>query len=259
MLVLGTLAVLVGISAWRALRLSRRLRGEAQVLLLAAQRANAPSQFDPVTLLLNGASFSALAQARLAQAGGAPYGLFRIDLDHFKRVSAALGPVASEQALAEIGARLRGLFATDDLLGRSSADEFLALIRLHQASEAERLALRVLEQVQLPLRATATPVQVSASIGIAVSPDDGAELETLFRQAGLAVSACKQAGRNRSQRFHATLTGHAAVDELRLEQDLRRAIAEQTLDVHYQPVVAADGSGVRSLEALARARREGLH
>lgn len=251
-LVLGTLAAVVGLAAWRTLRLARQLRREAQQLLWTAQRVQPPSQFDPVTLLLNGASFSALAQARLAQAEGASYGLFRIDLDHFKRISTALGPVASEQALAEIGTRLRALLATDDLLGRSAADEFWALIRLQQAHEAERLALRMSEQLQAPLRVSETPVRVSASIGIAVYPGDGSEWDTLFRQAGLAVSACKQAGRNRSQRFHAALASPAGADDLQLEQDLRRAIAEQTLDVHYQPVVAADGSGVRSLEALAR-------
>lgn len=250
LLALGAVAMSVAISGWRALRLSRRLRREAQQLLQAAQRPGGLPQFDPVTALLNGRSFSALAQARLAQAADAPYGLLRIDLDHFKRISAALGPVASEQALAEIGGRLRTLLAADDLLGRSAADEFWALIRLRQPNDAERVALRIAECLQAPLRVAETPVRVSASIGIALYPGDGGDLDTLFRHAGLAVSACKQAGRNRSQRYHAALT--PADDELRLEQDLRRAIAEQTLEVHYQPVVAADGSGVRSLEALAR-------
>ncbi|MFC4860231.1 putative bifunctional diguanylate cyclase/phosphodiesterase [Pseudomonas sp. MAHUQ-62] len=251
---IGVIALLVIVAGLGAVWAEQRLREQRRRLRMAADQLNTATHHDPLTNLFNGRAFTRMTSSLLAEhAGQGTLAVLFIGLDSFKRINDSLGHGAGDQVLQQVAQRLRTALHDQDLLARYSGDEFCILSPLQDGARAGELADRLLGHIRAPISLPSGQLRVTASLGISLYPQDGENHEELLRNAGLALGHCKENGRNRWQRFSADLELRAH-ENLTLEQDLRRALNEDALEVHYQPIVACDASRVVSLEAVARWR-----
>lgn len=181
--------------------------------------------------------------------------LMFIDLDDFKRINDTLGHEVGDDVLAEIGLRLKGCLeeqGNDGALARFGGDEFVLLIEGPDARRrAGQLAESVLKALARPVQHGAHVLHVSGSIGVTSCPEDGCDPRRLLQNGDIAMYLAKVSGRNCYRYFTNYLT-EVAADRLVLENDLRRAIELETLEVHYQPIVDLDTGLVAGAEALLR-------
>ena len=175
-----------------------------------------------------------------------------IDLDRFKAVNDSLGHIVGDQLLARVAARLREIMTENELCGRLGGDEFAIVIRdASDMQRVEHVARQVIERLSQPYEVDHHTLYVGASVGSAVGPRDGSTVETLMRNADLALYRAKDAGRGTHCSYEPTLHAHAE-ERRKLEFSLRRALEKDELKLHYQPVVEADSEAVVSFEALLR-------
>jgi len=175
-----------------------------------------------------------------------------IDLDRFKQVNDSLGHLVGDQLLARVSERLREQMTENEMCGRLGGDEFAIVIR--DASDMERVrhvARRVIERLSQPYEVDHHTLYVGASIGSALGPRDGATVETLMRNADLALYRAKDKGGGEHFTYEPSLHAHAE-ERRQLEFALRRALELNEFELHYQPVVNAETEGVMSFEALLR-------
>ena len=175
-----------------------------------------------------------------------------VDLDHFKSINDTFGHTAGDELLLEMSRRLRACVRDDDTVARLGGDEFtIILSELRHPEDAANVAEKILESIQQPLMMAQTPVEVSASIGIALYPVDGHDAEALLRNADSAMYRAKEAGRNTYQLCTDEMK-RRAVERLSLESRLRRAVHDGELLLHYQPQVSLITGKVIAVEALVR-------
>jgi diguanylate cyclase (GGDEF)-like protein/PAS domain S-box-containing protein len=187
-----------------------------------------------------------------ARRSGRPLGVMFIDLDHFKNINDTLGHTAGDELLLEMSQRLRRCVREDDTVARLGGDEFtIILADLRHPEDAAHVAQKVIEAVQKPLKLGAVPVEVSASIGIAIYPVDGADAETLLRNADSAMYRAKDSGRNNYQLCTDSMKTRA-VERHSAETRLRKAIYGDQLVLHYQPQVGVGSGRIVGAEALVR-------
>lgn len=175
-----------------------------------------------------------------------------IDLDRFKAVNDTLGHLVGDQLLARVSDRLKALMTDNELCGRLGGDEFAIVIR--DASDGERIdavAKAVIYTLSQPYEIDHHTLYVGASVGSAVGPRDGATVETLMRNADLALYRAKDEGGGQHCTYEPALHAHAE-ERRQLEFSLRRALERGELALHYQPVVDAGSEQVVSFEALLR-------
>jgi diguanylate cyclase (GGDEF)-like protein len=189
-------------------------------------------------------------------AGGAqqaePFAVLFIDLDRFKGVNDGMGHDAGDALLIQAARRIRGCLRDEDLAARLGGDEFVVLTtRITPAGAPERLARDLIAAVSAPFRIGVAEVYLSASIGIALAPKDGASREALIRNADTAMYRAKAQGRGRPVLFDESMS-RAAIEILSLEKDLRSAVHRSEIAVHYQPRVKLSDGSVVGAEALAR-------
>ena len=189
---------------------------------------------------------------------------FFIDLDHFSRINDTLGHEAGDQLLQQVAIRLRSSCrGRDDQVSTAAAmlapevsrlggDEFTVIMPgLVDAQDAGKLARRILSSLAHPIQVAGQEVFVNASIGIAIYPFDGEDLETLLMHADTAMYKAKEQGGSCYQAYSRSMN-EAALHRLTLENDLRRALSRNELEVHYQPIVDAVTGAITSAEALVR-------
>ena len=175
-----------------------------------------------------------------------------VDLDRFKEVNDALGHAAGDELLKEAASRLGRHLRVGDTICRIGGDEFVIVLpEISRASDAAAIARKLIEGISAPARIAGREVTLTPSIGISVSPDDGRDAETLIRNADAAMYHAKESGRANCQ-FFTEQMNLAAGRRLALEADLRRALAEGQLEVHYQPVNALADGALAGYEALVR-------
>jgi diguanylate cyclase (GGDEF)-like protein/PAS domain S-box-containing protein len=175
-----------------------------------------------------------------------------IDVDHFKTVNDSLGHTAGDELLLEMARRLRECVRDDDTVARLGGDEFtIILAELRQPEDALVVAEKVLAAVQEPLTINNTPVNVSASIGIALYPDDGSDPESLLRNADSAMYRAKEAGRSNVQLCTDEMK-QRAVERIAVESRLSMAVTDQQLMLAYQPQVNLVTGQTIGVEALVR-------
>jgi diguanylate cyclase (GGDEF)-like protein len=202
---------------------------------------------DALTGLANRAVFSAaLADALRSDDGG--WVLF-LDLDDFKLVNDALGHVAGDRLLEDLGARLTGVLRRQDLCARLGGDEFAVLLRDADEDDARALGRRVVDVLSTPVELAEGTARIGASVGAtAVRP--GASETEVIQQADLAMYAAKAAGKNRVQVFHPGLL--RSDETARLAAELRAAADNGELLLSYQPIVSVADGRCAAVEALVR-------
>ncbi|MFQ6171403.1 putative bifunctional diguanylate cyclase/phosphodiesterase [Oryzobacter sp. R7] len=176
--------------------------------------------------------------------------LLLLDLDGFKQVNDSLGHAAGDAVLLEVGDRLGRCVRTVDTVVRLGGDEFAVLLRGAGRTTAMRIAERVLREVRAPIRLEGTTVEVRCSIGVAPGAT-AAGLDEMIRNADLAMYAAKDEGRDRVREFDPSMYLEA-IRRLDLDAQVRRALADGELTVHYQPIVETTTGAPVAVEALVR-------
>jgi diguanylate cyclase (GGDEF)-like protein/PAS domain S-box-containing protein len=179
-----------------------------------------------------------------------------IDLDRFKAVNDTLGHHIGDQLLARVSERLKGLITNNELCGRLGGDEFAIVVR--DASNMERVtavAQAVIDRLSQPYVIDHHTLYVGASVGSAIGPRDGSTVETLMRNADLALYRAKDEGGGYHSTYEPML--HALAEERRkLEFAMRRALEGNEFELYFQPVVNATSEEIVSFEALLRWNNE---
>ncbi|MEW6413661.1 MAG: EAL domain-containing protein [Pseudomonadota bacterium] len=190
-----------------------------------------------------------LAQARRNQK---PLAVLSLDLDHFKVINDSLGHTIGDDLLLAVGARLRQCLREGDTLARLGGDEFAVLLpTLVTRSDVEHIGRKIIQVLSKPVYVKGHEIYISVSIGACVSPDDGDMIDSLIRQAEIAMYQAKSQGRSRLQFWEPGMQAPYS-DRMQLETDLRRALARNEFMLFYQPQVDAQTGEVRGFEALLR-------
>jgi diguanylate cyclase (GGDEF)-like protein len=183
-----------------------------------------------------------------------------LDLDHFKTVNDTLGHPIGDKLLQQVTERLLGLVRETDTVARMGGDEFaIVQVAINQPTDATTLAHRIIEVVSKPYDIEGQPVDIGASIGIAMAPTDGDAPDDLLRNSDLALYRAKGDGRGTFCFFEPDMDAQMQARRA-LEYDLRRAVPAKEFELHYQPVIDLKSNQISSFEALVRWRhpRNGL-
>lgn len=217
------------------------------------------AHFDPVTQLANRVRFVDRVGHAVARAKRRGEGLavLYLDLDGFKQINDTFGHAAGDWLLHAVGQRLEGVVRDEDTVARLGGDEFGVLIEaLDSVDGAETVARKLLTEVGAPYEYDGNPVSVGASIGIALFPESGMNVESLMHCADIAMYRTKQSGRNGYQCFTAEMKLES-YRQLRTEQALENALEAGEFELLYQPRVDAVSRRIVGLEALLRWRDMG--
>ncbi len=221
---------------------------------LAEQKVQHLAHHDGLTGLPNRSLFMAQLDRALARArtAGSSLAVFFVDLDRFKWVNDTLGHDAGDELLTTMATRLTRLLRGADTVGRLGGDEFVALLESGaEVAALSKVASRMLTVLSEPITLAGRPVQISASIGVALFPSDAADAAALLKCADTAMYQAKQTGRNNLQFFTPALAQRAAAHEA-LEGELRAGIAQDQLRLHYQPKFDSLSGQLCGIEALVR-------
>jgi diguanylate cyclase (GGDEF)-like protein len=213
------------------------------------------AMYDHLTQLPNRTLFREVFQheAAYAKRHTQRLALLFVDLDRFKAINDTLGHAAGDRLLLVVSERLRAAVRGSDLVCRVSGDEFLLLLREAESVDGiQELTQRLLRSINEALELQGgQQAQVSASIGIALFPQDGEEFDELVRHADMAMYQAKEEGRSRYAFYQSHMDAQMA-EKLELERELAEAIASGQLVLHYQPITNSQTGEVASVEALVR-------
>lgn len=216
---------------------------------------------DALTGLLNRGQIDRVLQLAVSEAASVnqQLGLILLDLDEFKPINDRYGHAAGDKALQAVAASIQAAVRPGDICGRLGGDEFIVVLpNVEQETAIGAVARRILELLSTPVRFDGHDITVAASIGYAMFPIAGADVQALMSAADLAMYDAKNGGRGRVSEFSHRMRAEAERNRV-AESDLRRAFSANEFEVHYQTIHGADGSAVAA-EALVRWRhpRNGL-
>ncbi|WP_199093112.1 EAL domain-containing protein [Bosea sp. ASV33] len=232
----------------------QRLRASAEQIELRERQIQRLAGQDELSLLPNRRSFDLTLDQTLAHIhdDGPSLAVLLIDLDRFKAVNDTYGHTAGDELIRQVAIRLSGAVQVGDTVARLGGDEF-GIIQTHSATPAGCAALgeRILASLTEPFTITGAEVTIGSSIGIAMAPRDGTSREALLKLADTALYEAKNSGRNRYAFFESQMNRSMQLKRM-VEDDLRHAIDNDQLMLHYQPQVSVDGSTIVGVEALVR-------
>ena len=175
-----------------------------------------------------------------------------IDLDQFKTINDSLGHAVGDRLLVEVSHRLRDCVRAEDTVARQGGDEFIVFLpRIPDSASAGVLAAKLQHQLAKPMRLDERELFVGSSVGIAVYPDDGEDVDTLLKNSDTAMYQVKEAGRNHFAFFTPDMNAQA-FDRYALGTDLRRAAERGEFALVFQPVVGMASGRIEGMEALLR-------
>jgi diguanylate cyclase (GGDEF)-like protein len=230
------------------------LEDEREAAELATVEIEHLAYHDALTGLPNRPLFMDRLIVALAQAGrgNEKVAVFFLDLDRFKDINDSLGHTTGDALLKAVAERIRRCVREGDTVARFGGDEFTLLIpRIDNVEDAAKIAQKVIETVRIPFIIGERELFVTTSIGIAISPGDGRDPETLVRNADAAMYRAKDQGRD-SYQLYAPAMNARALERLAMENMLRKALGQRELTVFYQPVIDVATRRIVGLEALLR-------
>jgi diguanylate cyclase (GGDEF)-like protein len=240
----GLIVIAAGIAA--AL-IDRQTRSDAM------QRLHQMAMNDVLTGLPNRSSFHAELQRQIeaARASASNLAVVAIDLDRFKEINDVHGHKAGDDVLVILANRMRDQLQADEVVARLGGDEFVALMRYRDRSDLTKFVARLDAALKAPVNLDAFSARVGAGIGVAVFPDNANSAEMLANNADLAMYRAKRGGSFEPHFYDAELD-EVVRERRELANDLRRAIDERRLDVHYQVQASVTTREVTGYEALLR-------
>jgi diguanylate cyclase (GGDEF)-like protein len=227
-------------------REEERKKAEGQIQYLATH--------DALTGLLNRAMFNQLLDHAIksARRNNRKCAVLFIDLDRFKVINDSLGHAAGDALLVEVGKRLGSCLRESDVVARLGGDEFVIILNeLEERPQASAVATKVLSTISAAMMLCDQEFRTTASVGIAMFPDDGSDEATLTKNADTAMYAAKEDGKSQF-RFYSAERKFQSVERLRLETHLRHALDLSQLALHYQPKIDSATGQVNGVEALLR-------
>ncbi|WP_298672955.1 EAL domain-containing protein [uncultured Sphingomonas sp.] len=226
--------------------LTEKRRAEAEITRLAL--------FDSLTGLANRQRMRLSLEKTLGSERNSPSstGLFLLDLDRFKAVNDTLGHQVGDELLKQVAHRLQRAVGDSGLVGRLGGDEFeVVLPRQPERARLTEIAQDIITALSAPYFISGATLTIGCSVGIAIAPEHGEDVETLVRNADLALYAAKADGRG-VHRFYRPELLAGAQNRKRLEDDLRQALAGDEFHLTYQPVVSTADERIVGYEALLR-------
>ncbi|MGN6481845.1 EAL domain-containing protein [Luteibacter sp.] len=183
--------------------------------------------------------------------------LLFVDIDHFKQINDTMGHAAGDALLQEVARRIRSAVRPDDTVSRLGGDEFVVLLpHIEDGVDAAEVGEKVLQACNEAIGLEASALAISFSIGISLYPDDAYDAESMLRNADTAMYEAKMQGRNGYRFFNASMNERNTA-RVRIEVELRKALARNELSLHYQPKVDVDLGTIVGAEALLRWQVDG--
>lgn len=220
----------------------------------ADERIEYLASHDSLTNLPNREMFNGMLRRTIDAAARyqRSFAVLFIDLDRFKVINDSLGHDAGDKLLVEIGGRLRNALRSSDVVARLGGDEFVVILEeAAEPHEVERIAGELLSVLSQPLQLSGHECHTTASIGIAMYPSDGVDMQTLTKNADMAMYLAKEDGKN-GFRFFTKEIKTQSIERLTLESALRRALERDQFSLHYQPKVDMASGQITGVEALLR-------
>ncbi|WP_417591886.1 EAL domain-containing protein [Parasphingorhabdus sp.] len=212
------------------------------------------AEFDSLTGLANRHRMDSRLNGMLAafKAANRSCAIMMLDLDRFKQVNDTMGHAAGDELLKQVAKRMRGIIGDSGEIGRLGGDEFQVIIPdLDDRGKLGELAEKIVKTVSQPYPIDDKSATIGTSIGIAIAPYDGVEKDELVRSSDLALYAAKNSGRGQFRFFSANLKNEEEERRV-LVEDLRDALVNDQVELHYQPVVRTDDHMIVGFEALMR-------
>ncbi|MGC5327658.1 putative bifunctional diguanylate cyclase/phosphodiesterase [Brevibacillus sp. SYSU BS000544] len=218
---------------------------------LDEQKINYLAYYDPLTDLPNRMAFRERLEQEITKSGNDGFAVLFLDMDRFKLVNDALGHPKGELLLKDVGKRISESLKERDLVARISSDEFTIILSDTSVEEAKTVADTIVELFHLPFYLEGHEFFITASIGISIYPTDGTTVDDIVRNSNTAMYHAKTNGGNGYQ-FYAPAMNIPSIERLTLENQLRKALEREELEVYYQPQVDLATGRMMGLEALIR-------
>lgn len=220
---------------------------------IAKERIEKLAHFDQLTdlpnrVLLNDRFKYSLS---LAQRRGETLALMFLDLDNFKDINDTLGHNVGDQVLLKVAKRLKAVVREEDTISRQGGDEYILILPDTEADGAGSVASKLIEAISTPCHIEQHELTITVSIGIAIYPHDGTDLESLSKNADIAMYRAKNEGRNNFRFYTPEMQMHSARN-LKLANGLRHALERHELQLHYQPLISLQDDRIIGVEALLR-------
>jgi diguanylate cyclase (GGDEF)-like protein len=217
-----------------------------------AEKMRLLARTDVVTGLVNRAGLNHdMVEMLMALPPDQKLGLFWLDLDKFKEVNDTLGHPVGDKVLAEVATRLREQAPPGACIARFGGDEFIVVAQVEDRAACEKLARALNYDLGRSTRIDGHRIDTASSMGVALLPEDGRDIDTLLKCADLALYHAKIGGRNQICFFDHAMT-RELVRRKEIETELRAAIQRDELSIFFQPIVDLESGRIRAFEALVR-------
>jgi diguanylate cyclase (GGDEF)-like protein len=250
-----TIVLLIPAMASITLNVFKVLRDSIQSAEKSAELADKMrilARTDVVTGLANRAGLNhAMVETMMAIEPDSRLALIWVDLDRFKEVNDLMGHPVGDRVLSEVASRLQEVAPRGSTVARFGGDEFVLFCPVESRKHAELVASEVHAEIMRPIRLEAHRLEVRASVGVALLPEDGTDADTLMQSADLALYHAKIGGRAQTCFFNKTMT-RDLVRRREIEDELRAALQRDELSIFFQPIVDLETGRIKTFEALVR-------